>query len=250
MDEKHFLLQEKYNGEKTPEYENDLVRLAEGEPLAYVIGFVPFLSSKIYLDSRPLIPRPETEYWVEKAMQEISDPSFPISGPKTFKILDLFAGSGCIGVAILKHVQNARVDFGEIEKEHFPTIEKNLLENGIDESRFRIIDTDVFSNINDSYDYIFANPPYLTESRRGRVEGSVLEYEPAEALFAGEDGFLLIRKTIEGLPKHLNPAGALYIEHEPEHTEAILKYAQKVGFGALTYPDPYGVLRYSVLKRD
>lgn len=245
MDETQFLLREKYNGKKTLAYEADLKRLAEGEPLGYVIGFVPFLDCRIYLDSHPLIPRPETEYWVEKAIAELS-----ALGQKTnINILDLFAGSGCIGVAALKHIQDSNVDFGEIEKKHLPTIRKNIIENTIDESRMSTVETDVFSRITRQYDAIFANPPYLTQSRIERIGDSVLAHEPKEALFAEEDGFGLIRKTIEDAPAHLNPKGILYIEHEPEHAKEILRLSIKVGFEASTYPDQYGVLRYSVLRK-
>lgn len=248
--EKEFLLKEKYAGTKTPEYEADVARLDAGEPLAYVIGFVPFLDCKIFLDSRPLIPRTETEFWVERVIREVLGARFQVlGGGETKKILDLFAGSGCIGVAILKHIPNAEVDFGEIDTRHFPTIEKNVRENGINEARTKIIHTDVWNGIDASYDFVFANPPYLAKSRQERIEKSVLEHEPIEALFADEDGFSLIRKLIEGADAHLTPEGALYIEHEPEHTEILKKYAEECGFRAETKKDQYGVLRYSIIRK-
>jgi release factor glutamine methyltransferase len=89
------LLQDKYNGIQTPEFETDVKRLESGEPLAYVIGWQPFCGTKIFLDSHPLIPRPETEYLVNKIITELSD-------KQNLKILDLCAGSGCIGVALLQ----------------------------------------------------------------------------------------------------------------------------------------------------
>ncbi len=68
-----WLLQEKYHGEKSDAFFADGDRLAAGEPLAYIIGHVPFLDCEVYLDSHPLIPRPETEYWTEKAIQQIGN---------------------------------------------------------------------------------------------------------------------------------------------------------------------------------
>ena len=69
--DEQWLLEEKYAGVETKEFEVDKARLAGGEPVAYLIGFQPFLGLKIYLDSRPLIPRPETEWWTEQLLEEI-----------------------------------------------------------------------------------------------------------------------------------------------------------------------------------
>ncbi len=252
--DEEFLLQEKYAGEKLPAYEADCVRLKNGEPLAYIIGWVPFLDTKIFLDSHPLIPRSETEFWAEKTIEEVR----LRDTRSTLRVLDLFAGSGCIGVATLKHIPNVYVDFGEIDVTHFPTIQKNIQQNLLpSQSRTsdvrlwegKIIETDVWSGITDTYDVVFANPPYLSSERIERIENSVLKHEPKKALFADEDGFALIRKTIEGAAAHMNPGGTLYIEHEPEHAEAIQRSASTQGFSAKTHKDQYGVERYSTLRR-
>ena len=68
-----WLLEEKYSGEKSVAFFADCKRMALGEPLGYLIGHAPFLKTTIYLDSRPLIPRPETEFWTEKAIAEIKE---------------------------------------------------------------------------------------------------------------------------------------------------------------------------------
>ncbi len=211
----------------------------------YAHGWIPFLDCKIFLDSRPLIPRVETEYWVEKAINELiaSGLQLPV-----LRILDLFAGSGAIGVALLKHLPETRVDFGEIDSAHFPTIEKNIHENGIEKGRTKIIQTDVWSSIMDKYDYIFANPPYLSESRKSHIQGSVLLHEPETALFAAENGFALIHKTTEGVAKHLTKGGALWIEHEPEQSEPLLGLARKKGLSGESRRDQFGLMRYSVLR--
>ncbi|MEK9176846.1 MAG: hypothetical protein AAB923_00965 [Patescibacteria group bacterium] len=131
---------------------------------------------------------------------------------------------------------------------HFPTIAKNLEANSIGPGRARIIETDVWSGIIDRYDAVLANPPYLSKSRLSRIEDSVLEHEPPEALFADDDGFALIGRAIVGLPAHLAFRGAAWIEHEPEHAERILKAAAESGLAAKTFTDQYGIMRFSRLR--
>jgi release factor glutamine methyltransferase len=145
------------------------------------------------------------------------------------------------------HISEARVDFGELEKRHFPTIEKNISENGIDATRTRVLKTDIWSGIKDRYDFVLANPPYLSNRRVGRIEESVLEYEPPEALFADDDGFGFIAATIAGLPEHLSPGGSAWIEHEPEHAKRVAEESAMAGFNAETLPDQYGTMRFSHL---
>src|SRR3989344_7610901 len=233
MDDSERLLYEKYNGKKTPEYAQALARLALGEPLAYVIGWIPFLGCKIFLDSHPLIPRPETEYWVEQALTSIThsaqritkkgeNPALRVPSYE-LRVLDLFAGSGAIGIAVLRHVPEARVDFGEIDAAHFPTIEKNIRENGIDASRAHIVETDVWSKIFERYDVVLANPPYLSQNRRERIQSSVLTHEPEKALFTDEDGFALIEKTISGLRDHLVPGGQCYWQRKQSFPIALVR---------------------------
>ncbi len=243
-DERRFLLEEKHHGVETPEFLTDLDRLAKGEPVAYIIGWVPFLGCTIFLDSHPLIPRPETEYWAERAVVHAST-LVDTKHPQLLQVLDLFAGSGAIGVAILKHLPSARVDFGEIDEKHFPTILKNIRENKLQDHRARMIHTDVWSAVVGSYDLILGNPPYLSKNRMKRIQTSVLRHEPEKALLADDDGFALIEKTIRGLPDHLHAHGAAYVEHEPEHAKRIQDLAKQIGMIAESYPDQYRILRYS-----
>lgn len=242
MKDEDRLLLEKYGGIRTSEYDSDCRRLKNGEPLAYVIGWTPFLDCRIYLDSHPLIPRPETEFWVEKALSEMRKKN-------QIRALDLFAGSGAIGVAVLKNIPSANVDFGEINRFHIQTIHKNVHENFIQSDRTMVFLTDVWSGINKKYDVILTNPPYIAKERAGRIEESVLNFEPHDALFAEHEGFALIERTILGARDHLTENGLLYIEHEPEQSQRVLSVGQSAKFDVWNMKDQYGVLRYSVLSR-
>lgn len=204
----------------------------------YARGWVPFLGAKIFLDSHPLIPRVETEFWVEKAIAMIYHSARPM------KVLDLFAGSGAIGIAVLVEVPGAAVDFGEIEPRHFPTIEKSLKANGINSARPRIFDTNVWSGIAERYDVILANPPYIAHDT---IVDQSLSHEPAEALFADDSGFALIEKTLRGVRAHLNPGGVLWLEHDPGQSRRISTLAVDLGLTAATHKDQFGLERYSVI---
>ncbi len=238
-----WLLSEKYGGVKSEAFYADGQRLKNGEPLAYVIGHVPFLGARIHLDSRPLIPRPETEFWTEQAIQFIKS-SFPDSP----HILDLCAGSGAIGVAVARSIPQARVDLAEIDPAHGPTIKKNLEENTFiyESDRYRWFESDLFSNVPGRYDLILANPPYIDKEAK-TVEASVCEHEPHLALFGGEGGLELITRIIEAAGDHLKQKGQLWIEHEPAQAAAIKRLAAANGLGAITHRDQYNVYRYSIL---
>ena len=250
--EEQWLLKEKYNSEKSEVFFADCKQLALGEPLAYLIGTTPFLDTTIHLDGRPLIPRVETEFWVEKAITAIKEsqtnqPSLDGSSKQT-QVLDLCAGSGCIGVAVAKHVTEAIVDFGEIDARLLDTIKKNCEENNIDTTRYTIFHSNLFVTIppDKKYDFILSNPPYIDASLN-RADENVKVFEPHIALFGGKDGMDVIAQLINSAADHLAPNGQIWIEHEPEQVGALAQLAKENNFAITSLPDQYDVLRYSVL---
>ncbi len=243
IDDVAWLKKEKYAGIENEDFQTDVKRLKNGEPLAYVIGNIPFLNTIIYLDSHPLIPRPETEYWVEQAINNIvSD--------QELKVLDLCAGSGCVGVAIAKNLPEVTVDFIELDQTHLPTITKNCQQNAIAMERVQIMTGDLreLEQIipNQKYDFILSNPPYIDKGLN-RTDKSVTRFEPALALYGGEKGLLLIQSIIEQAPKYLSTKGQLWLEHEPEQVDKIAALAFQNGFTYISHKDQFGVNRFSQL---
>ena len=246
-----WLLKEKYVGKKSEAFFADCKRLALGEPLGYLIGHVPFLDCVIHLDSRPLIPRPETEFWTQRVITDIKT-NYPAHTPEStpganqLRILDLCAGSGCIGVAIAKAIPDAIVDFCEIDEKHLPTITKNLEDNAVDTTHTHLYHSNLFETFSGTYQYIVSNPPYI-DMDLGRTDENVLQNEPYIALSGGLAGLEVIQNIIEDAPKHLERHGQLWLEHEPEQSVAIRNLARQNKFTCTTHPDQYGVERYSVL---
>ena len=256
-----WLLKEKYAGVENEAFQIDCARLKSGEPLGYVIGYVPFLDCQIWLDSHPLIPRPETEYWTEQAIAKIKQIQSRQSEP--VKIIDLCAGSGCIGVAVAKAIPQAIVTFAELDSTHLPTIIKNLTVN-LDRTplihtseepdklkkqsaQYHLIQSDLLQNISGVFDFILTNPPYINPTAK-TVEKSVLQHEPHLALFGGDAGLVIIKNLISSAIPHLNPtAGQLWIEHEPEQVEQIEVLAKKYFANYHTHNDQYSVPRFTVM---
>ncbi len=238
-----WLLEEKYAGEKTEAFLKDTERLAKGEPLAYVIGWQPFLKLKIYLDSRPLIPRAETEWWTEQLLLSIIR---DCSSAK-FSFLDLCAGSGAIGCAILNKIQNAQVYFGEIEYSHKSIILKNIRENNLDAKRASIRIGDLFEPFeNMRFDRIAINPPYIPNERI--LPKSVALYEDERALYSGKDGLDVIRRVANDLSKYLAPNGQAWIECDSAAATAVATLFKEKEFLSEIRNDQYDIPRLVVVS--
>lgn len=257
--DEQWLLDEKYDGVETAGFEADKERLAKGEPLSYIIGSQPFLGLKIYLDSKPLIPRSETEWWTEQLLAEVgsrmkkvwpSEAKGPEDFLKTatdFRFLDLCAGSGAIGCAALKTLSYMEVFLGEIDPAHEATILKNIRENNLDESRADVRIGDLFEPFGDMvFDIIAVNPPYIPTNRV--LPPSVADYEPSRALLAGNDGLDVIRRIAATIRCHLAEGGAAWIEIDSAHATTAVALFEAQGLRAEIRNDQYDKPRVVVVS--
>ena len=245
----------------------DIRRLGKGEPLAYVIGWVNFLGCRIDLSQKPLIPRPETEFWTERAIAHIASSMSHMAyrrkqradghsrnhkpyaiSHKNVRCLDIFAGSGCVGIAVLKHILKVRVDFADKDRRAIAQVKINVKLNKLSARRTKVFRSDIFKNVPGRYDYVFANPPYIATTRKNKVQPAVLKYEPRGALFGGKDGLNLIRKFLKEAKSHLRPGGKIYLEFDHSQRAGVLKIARRNSYRVAVHKDQFSRWRYAILE--
>ncbi|MDB5189362.1 MAG: protein-(glutamine-N5) methyltransferase, release factor-specific, partial [Parcubacteria group bacterium] len=181
--------------------------------------WIPFLGLEIGLASKPLIPRPETEWWTELLVEHLLERF----GDAPFTFLDLCAGSGAIGLAVLSKLPNAYVTFSELVPAHAELIEANIERNELDPGRSGVCIGNLFYPLEDRrFDVIASNPPYVPSERV--LDASVVLFEPKEALVSGEDGLNVIRKIAASVPVHLAKEGELWLEADIDN----IKEAQRL----------------------
>ena len=219
------------------------------------------------MDSKPLIPRPETEWWAEELLRATSERHEPGGPPAVVRLgraarsataggstgegrlnfLDLCAGSGAIGCAALARLPDASVYFGEIDPAHEATILKSIHENHLDESRASVGIGDLFTPFGAmQFDVIAVNPPYVPTDRI--LPMSVADYEPSLALLAGEDGLDCIRRIAKELPKRLTKNGSAWIECDREHAASACALFMEQGFSTEIRNDQYDKPRVIVVS--
>lgn len=182
-------------------------RRGEGEPLQHLLGTVEFCGDVFRCDKRALVPRPETEQFVELLQSAIlSRPS----GSDQSAILDVGTGSGVIALSLAKKFPQARVVGIDISDDALALARENAEKLGLSQ-RVQFQTSDLFHNLNDEFDVIVANLPYVGINDRTSLSREVL-HDPEVALFGGPRGDELLQRFIELAPKHLKPGGLLALE--------------------------------------
>lgn len=239
---KQKVLEEKYAGIPSAAFRADCARIDAHEPWQYVLGHADFLDCVIDLSWRPMVPRDETAFWVQRVIAEWKD-----AGRMT--ALDLYAGSGNIGIALLKHLPAAQVSFNELDKNLLPQIARSLELNALEAARATLIAGDSLENIEGTFDVICANPPYVDPAGEADMDPE-MRYEPRIAFFGSSDGFAHQRELIREGKKYLTPRGVLYIECDMTQVEELKKILAATDWRFEFWNDPYGNEGVMVLRRS
>jgi len=205
------------------------VRRTRGEPIQYLIGYVPFYGLKIHVGSGVLIPRPETELVVEEVIHQMRPKA---TSPLTF--LDLCTGSGCIALSIARHFPDAVVYGVDASEAAMVYATQNALANDVPNVRFKL--GDLFEPVNAlHFDCIVSNPPYVSHDEIKTLQREIREHEPISALDGGRDGLDFYRKIFRDAPAHLKDSGSLMLEIGFGQSAAIRSLALSAGFTQLNF---------------
>lgn len=187
-----------------------LARRARGEPVQYITGRAAFRGLDLAVDPAVLIPRPETEGLVEAVLSVLRE---ELSRWREPRVLDLGTGSGAIALAIAAEWPGAIVTATDASEEALAVARANAAACGLDK-RIRLLHGDWFDpvSLDERYEVIVSNPPYIAVAEREALQAQVREFEPERALFSGETGLEAVREIVDDAPRHLVAGGLLALE--------------------------------------
>ena len=217
--------------------------IKEDVPLSHLVGFEYFYDRKYKVTKDVLSPRMETEELIYKVIEYVK-----ASNKNKFKILDLCTGSGIIAITLKKELEQVSVDViaSDISEEAIEVAKENSQSH---DATIKFIKSDIFNNIDDKFDIIVSNPPYIDRKDEVTMQDNVLKYDPHLALFAEEEGMYFYRKIIEQSKDYLNENGVIFFEIGYDQKDKIIKLADMNGYSAEVYKDINGRDRIAFLVR-
>lgn len=211
--------EQELTAEQSQRLEALLSRLLKGEPLPYVLGQQEFFGLTFYVASDVLIPRPETELLVERALRWLQ------AHPQCRRGIDVGTGSGCIAAALAFHVSDLQLIASDISWPALQIARRNVQSLGL-EARIRLVQADLLQPFGETFDLICANLPYIPSSRLAHL--AVSRYEPQVALDGGEKGLDLITQLLEQARSRLGSPGLLLLEIDHTHGSECYQLTRKL----------------------
>ena len=217
--------------------------IKEDVPLSHLVGFEYFYDRKYKVTKDVLSPRMETEELIYKVIEYVK-----ASNKNKFKILDLCTGSGIIAITLKKELSQFSIDVvaSDISEEAIEVAKENAQSH---DATIKFIKSDIFNNIDNKFDIIVSNPPYIDRKDEVTMQDNVLKYDPHLALFAEEEGMYFYRKIIEQANDYLNENGVMFFEIGYDQKDKIIKLADMNGYSAEVYRDINGRDRMAFLVR-
>ncbi len=209
-----------------------LDRRCEGEPLQYVVGSWGFRTLDLMIDSRVLIPRPETEVVAGCAVDEARRLSEGRAARRRVTVVDLGTGSGAIALSVAVECPRSRVFATDVSEDALAVARANLAGLGRAAARVSLHQGDWFEALpgalRGSVDLVVSNPPYVAAGED--LPSEVADWEPAVALLAGPDGHGAVEKVVDGAARWLCPGGVLVLEVASQRAERSAAFAAGAGF--------------------
>ncbi len=196
-------------------YIYNLNKIIEGIPIQYITKKQEFMRLDFFVDENVLIPQPDTEILVEEVLK--------ISKlyNKKINILDLCTGSGAIAVSLAKYIKDVNIIATDISKNAIEIAEKNAINNNV-EDKIKFVVSDMFKNIENKFDIIVSNPPYIETKEIEKLSKEV-KNEPIIALDGGNDGIKYYKIIADNYNKFLNIGGYLLLEIGYNQGESVSK---------------------------
>lgn len=214
--------------EKLARFKEFVKRRAEGrEPIQYIVGHCQFIDLKLVVKPGVLIPRPETELLAAWALERAKE----VIGERV-RVLDLCAGSGCLGLYLAAKEARAEVVASDISAEALSVAAINALALKV-EARVTFVSGDLYAplspDLKSSFDILVSNPPYIDPALRSTLQPEVEKHEPVQALFADEAGLAVIRRLINSAAEWLKPGGWLGMEFGAGQAKSVEEIATGAG---------------------
>lgn len=217
-------------------YKSLLQQRLDHKPLQYIIGETEFMGLSLLVNENVLIPRPETEQLVEKAIKLLENSS---SAP--LKVLDVGTGSGNIAIALAKFLPSVEVTAIDVSEAAINLAKENADKNGVsDKINFLIFDLNSDGFPDEMYDMVISNPPYISKLEMKTLQDEVKNWEPEVALTDQSDGFKLIEQVINKATKSIHKGGHILIEiGGNEQKERVQKLLSNAGFLNVNVEEDY-----------
>ena len=219
-------------------------KLLKDYPLQYITGTVHFRTLKLKVDSRVLIPRPETEELVDWIVED-----FGKRTDDSKDILDMGTGSGCIAIALAK--ENTQFALSALDQEQpiLDLAQENALNNGV-QIHFFQQDLLQLDSLKQSFDILVSNPPYVMRKEQEQMQPNVLDHEPHQALFVpDEDPLVFYRAILKFASLNLNSEGIIYFEINPLLIDELRSLIQQFDYTISERMDIFGKVRMLRLKK-
>ena len=204
--------------------------LLKNKPVQYIIGETEFCGMRFMVDENVLIPRPETEEMV-KNIASCRDKACLV--PTGYNVLDIGTGSGCIAISLAKLIPNSDVTAVDVSEKALEVAKKNAEANGVNVHFVLddILEPSTTELIDNQFDIIVSNPPYVCEGEKSEMRANVLEHEPSSALFVPDsDPLVFYRKILEYAQKALKPDGQIWFEINEKFGKETAELCRKKGF--------------------
>lgn len=209
----------------------DLIRQrAHGQPVAYLTGHREFMGLEFEVSPEVLVPNPDTETLVQRAVAWGRDRGGSI------RIADVGTGSGCIAIAVAKHLPDAEVEASDVSAGALAVAARNVARHGL-EARVRLREGDLLEGVEQSFDLILANLPYVAN---GADLAAEVVAQPAGALRGGPRGGELVARLLGQAISRLGPRGAVMAEMDPSISLDLLAVAEPIYAGSRVHRDLRG----------